>query len=311
MTGGMSHQIIEFAGHCTSVEFAKTNKVLLRDSVVLLIFRTLGASTISVTLFDSLQHSLRLFCSVSLFRLYSPAFKMWLLRVFMPLFALLVTTTAQLTDAATMSASIRSEAGYSLLPGCVNQCIWDIGGADTYDIGGDLADHLSCSRPYPNGCYCRGASATVAYSFLTECFNFLCTTPAASDIDSGISIYTSYCSAALGAAYTPDADPEPAPADGSSVAATAAPTAGSGLYSAWMLQIQSDTNMGRPLFVTAKRDRESRFHIPDGKRERHRSPQRRWEDHGSQPWSLHRNCDFVLVFSFGVGVWYWIQGLQA
>jgi hypothetical protein len=69
-----------------------------------------------------------------------------------------------------------------------------------------------------NGCYCRGESAAFAYSFLTSCFGYLCSTPAAKDIDAGISVYTSYCSAALGAAYTPNAVPEPAPADGLSTA---------------------------------------------------------------------------------------------
>jgi hypothetical protein len=153
--------------------------------------------------------------------------KMWLIYLFFSLTLAPRAATGQLTDAATMSASIRSEAGYSLLPGCIKECIWDIGRRETNDIGGDLAAHLSCSRPYPNGCYCRGASATVAYSFLTECFNFLCTTPAGSDVNSGISIYTSYCSTALGAAYTPNATPEPAPED-DSPSTTAGPTTGSG-----------------------------------------------------------------------------------
>lgn len=63
--------------------------------------------------------------------------------------SLISTTTAQITDVATLSASIKYEAGYSLLPGCINQCVWDVGDNDTPDIGGDLAIHMSCSAPWP------------------------------------------------------------------------------------------------------------------------------------------------------------------
>lgn len=145
--------------------------------------------------------------------------------VFFAVSTLLATAVAQvLTDAPIRSASIRDDAGYSLLPGCINQCVWDQGDNDTPDIGGDLAIHLSCDKPWVNGCYCRGESATVAYSFLTSCFSYLCTAPAASDIDKGISVYTSYCSAALGAAYQPAATPEPAPANGPSTGAPSTAT---------------------------------------------------------------------------------------
>jgi hypothetical protein len=126
------------------------------------------------------------------------------------IWALFAAVEAAITDPATLSASIKYEAGYSLLPGCINQCVWDVGDNDTPNIGGDLAIHLSCSSPWANGCYCRGESATVAYSFLTSCFSYLCSTPAAEDINKGISIYTSYCSKALGAAYVPNAAPVPA-----------------------------------------------------------------------------------------------------
>lgn len=141
-------------------------------------------------------------------------FKMFYAFLLLSFFTFFATSIAQLTDAATLGASIKSETGYSLLPECINQCVWDIGDNDVNKIGGDLAIHLSCGSPWVNGCYCRGESAAYAYSFLTSCFGYLCTTPAAKDIDSGISVYTSYCSAALGAAYVPNAVPEPAPADG-------------------------------------------------------------------------------------------------
>ncbi|KAF2748480.1 hypothetical protein M011DRAFT_476486 [Sporormia fimetaria CBS 119925] len=142
---------------------------------------------------------------------------------------LVAAAAAQGDNFITMSPSIRSETAYSLLPNCINQCVWDIGGGDTEDIGGDLAAHLSCSRPFVNGCYCRGASAASAYEFLTSCFSYLCTTPAASDIDSGISVYTSYCSKALGVAYTPNATPQPASGGGVSTMETASATGSLGV----------------------------------------------------------------------------------
>ncbi|KAF2014044.1 hypothetical protein BU24DRAFT_452812 [Aaosphaeria arxii CBS 175.79] len=131
---------------------------------------------------------------------------------------------AQGADQVTLSASIKSRADYSLLPKCVNQCLWDIGDNDTNDIGGDLAIHLSCGSPWINGCYCRGASAATAFSFITSCASYLCTTPKASDINSAVGVYTGYCSSALGDAYKPEAIPQSMPEDGQSTAAGAAPT---------------------------------------------------------------------------------------
>lgn len=119
------------------------------------------------------------------------------------LLALFPFALAQVTDPATLSASIKYEKNYSLLPPCINQCIWDIGDNDTPKIGGDIALHLSCGSPWPNGCYCRPQSASFAHSFITSCASYLCSTPAQSDIESGTSVYASYCSKALGAAYTP------------------------------------------------------------------------------------------------------------
>ncbi|KAH7121062.1 hypothetical protein B0J11DRAFT_533271 [Dendryphion nanum] len=124
------------------------------------------------------------------------------------LFALLPTAIAQ-RDPATLGATISAQASYSLLPKCINQCLWDQGSNDLNGgRGGDLAENLSCGSPWPNGCYCKGASATFAYSFIKSCATVLCTTPKASDINSGVVVYTNYCSTALGAAYTPAAAPQ-------------------------------------------------------------------------------------------------------
>ncbi|KAF2677319.1 hypothetical protein K458DRAFT_436626 [Lentithecium fluviatile CBS 122367] len=120
------------------------------------------------------------------------------------LLSLCTTTLAQVTDPATLGASIKYEKNYSLLPPCVNQCVWDIGDDDTDKIGGDVAIHLSCSAPYPNGCYCRPQSASIAHAFISSCATYPCSTPAQTDIEAGTSVYQSYCSAAFGAAYTPE-----------------------------------------------------------------------------------------------------------
>lgn len=82
--------------------------------------------------------------------------------------------------------------------------VYAVGDDDTPDIGGDVAIHLSCSAPWINGCYCRPQSATVAHSFISSCATYLCSTPQQSDIEAGTSVYASYCSQALGAAYTPE-----------------------------------------------------------------------------------------------------------
>ncbi|PSN65007.1 hypothetical protein BS50DRAFT_635835 [Corynespora cassiicola Philippines] len=150
------------------------------------------------------------------------------------LLVLLRSSFAQVTDPATLRASIKEDKNYSLLPGCINQCIWDIGDNDTPDIGGDIAIHLSCSSPWPNGCYCRPQSAAFAHSFITSCASYLCSTPTPEDINSGTSVYASYCSQALGAAYTPEGieqvaptgTPVSEPSSAAGAAATSRPTSG-------------------------------------------------------------------------------------
>ncbi|KAF2790598.1 hypothetical protein K505DRAFT_364566 [Melanomma pulvis-pyrius CBS 109.77] len=124
--------------------------------------------------------------------------------VILGLFTLLAPAFAQVTDPATLAASIQNDKNWSLLPKCINQCIWDNGSNDTPKIGGDIAEHLSCGSPWINGCFCRSQSATIAHSFITFCASYLCSTPAPSDIESGTAVYAQYCSSALGAAYTPD-----------------------------------------------------------------------------------------------------------
>jgi len=122
---------------------------------------------------------------------------------------LLATATAQLVNPGTRPATITKDSNWMTLKKCVNQCIWDQGSNDTPDIGGDLADHLSCGSPYVNGCYCNPQSATLAHSFITMCANYLCNSyykspPAQTDIESGTAVYASYCTSAMGAAYTPE-----------------------------------------------------------------------------------------------------------
>ncbi|KAF1966730.1 hypothetical protein BU23DRAFT_313521 [Bimuria novae-zelandiae CBS 107.79] len=122
-----------------------------------------------------------------------------------------IVSKTQANDPATLAASIKSAKNYSLLPACVQQCVWDISDDDTGDIGGDVAIHLSCSSPWINGCYCRPSSATVAHSFISSCATYLCSTPQPTDIAAGTSVYASYCSQALGAAYTPEGVDQTAP----------------------------------------------------------------------------------------------------
>ncbi|KAH7377339.1 hypothetical protein BKA66DRAFT_588924 [Pyrenochaeta sp. MPI-SDFR-AT-0127] len=148
----------------------------------------------------------------------SPVSIMQTLALLLPLVA------AQVTDPATLSASMKYEKNYSLLAPCINQCIWDVGNNDANTLGGDVALQLSCSAPWVNGCYCRVASATFVKGFIASCATRLCTRsggalPQETDVASGQAIYASYCSAALGAQYTPDsveqaAAPTPVPAPG-------------------------------------------------------------------------------------------------
>jgi hypothetical protein len=117
--------------------------------------------------------------------------------------ALFIPSIAQVTDPATLGASIKYDKYWSLLPWCINQCLWDNGDNDTPAIGGDIVIHLSCGAPYVNGCYCRPQSATFVHSFITSCASYLCTTPADTDIAAGTDVYAGYCSQALGAGYNP------------------------------------------------------------------------------------------------------------
>ncbi|CAI6334980.1 unnamed protein product [Periconia digitata] len=117
----------------------------------------------------------------------------------------------QLSDPATLGATIKADKKYQLLPACVNQCLWDIGDNDTPKIGGDLAIHLSCSSPWINGCYCRGASASYAHSFISSCATYLCSIPKQSDIEAATSVYQGYCKQALGTAYIPEGVDQPLP----------------------------------------------------------------------------------------------------
>src|SRR4051812_26945501 len=85
------------------------------------------------------------------------------------------TATAQMTDPATLAVSMKNDKNYSLLPPCVNQCLWDIGDNDARSFGGDLAWQMSCASPWPNGCYYRPASATFGKGFIASCATRLCT----------------------------------------------------------------------------------------------------------------------------------------
>lgn len=89
---------------------------------------------------------------------------MYIVAIFPALLCLCSIVSGQLSDPATLGATIKENKDYQLLPPCVNQCLWDAGSNDTPKIGGDLAIHLSCSSPWVNGCYCRGASAGYAHS---------------------------------------------------------------------------------------------------------------------------------------------------
>ncbi|OAL57386.1 hypothetical protein IQ07DRAFT_638722 [Pyrenochaeta sp. DS3sAY3a] len=124
------------------------------------------------------------------------------------LLSLIPLCTAEVTDPATLTASIKRDRAYSLLPPCINQCLWDIGNNDARTLGGDVALQLSCSAPWPNGCYCRPQSATFAAGFIASCATRLCVDagalPQETDVASGQAIYASYCSNALGAQYTPE-----------------------------------------------------------------------------------------------------------
>ena len=114
-----------------------------------------------------------------------------------PVLAVAVHLAAgQMTDPATLSASIKVDKNYSLLPPCINQCLWDIGDNDAKSFGGDVGMQLSCSYPWPNGCYCRPASATFAKGFIASCATRLCTRgggalPQEKDIASGQAVYVS------------------------------------------------------------------------------------------------------------------------
>ncbi|KAF2186682.1 hypothetical protein K469DRAFT_143498 [Zopfia rhizophila CBS 207.26] len=108
------------------------------------------------------------------------------------------------TNPVTQPASIKFEANYQLLPACINQCLWDIGDDDSGPLGGNLGVHIGCVPPWLNGCYCRPQSAYVAHAFISSCASYLCGTVAANDVASGTSVYASYCSRVMGAAYTPD-----------------------------------------------------------------------------------------------------------
>ncbi len=101
---------------------------------------------------------------------------------------------AQMTDPATLICSMKNDKNYSLLPPCVNQCLWDVGDNDAKTFGGDLAWQMSCASPWPNGCYCRAASATFAKGFIASCATRLCTRdggalPQDQDIASGQAVY--------------------------------------------------------------------------------------------------------------------------
>ncbi|ORY06893.1 hypothetical protein BCR34DRAFT_590466 [Clohesyomyces aquaticus] len=119
------------------------------------------------------------------------------------LFAFISASRAAISNQATEVATIKLEPGWKALPSCINHCIWDVNDEATGAIGGDLAYHMGCPNPWYNGCYCRPQSAAVAYSFISSCASYLCSTPSPGDIASGTSVYVSYCSKVLGSGYTP------------------------------------------------------------------------------------------------------------
>ena len=48
-----------------------------------------------------------------------------MLSIILSLLLFVVVNNAQAVDPATLGASIKFEKGYSLLPACINQCVWD------------------------------------------------------------------------------------------------------------------------------------------------------------------------------------------
>jgi hypothetical protein len=105
---------------------------------------------------------------------------MYLCNVFMvfsiPHLILAQTTTTQST------VSITSEAAWSSLRGCGQNCINNVG------------NYVGCPNPLLNACYCRTDLASAVTPYLATCVYSSCTVGDRSPDESSVdSIYRSYC----------------------------------------------------------------------------------------------------------------------
>ena len=114
-----------------------------------------------------------------------------------PVLTILALQSAPVVHSAS-TVSIVSDSGYISERTCAQNCVWHVGVSD------DLITFLGCgnSDGWQNSCYCRSDLQSSASSFLTSCVNKACSTNPV-DLASAISIYSTYCTDAVGAVAQP------------------------------------------------------------------------------------------------------------
>jgi hypothetical protein len=105
-----------------------------------------------------------------------------------------------------VTVSILEDPSFTTQRLCVQACVWGNGVDGPSDVGDPnpwiMEYSLQCpvqEFTYQNSCFCRPDLSSIALSYISTCVSSLCTADT-TDVSNAVSVYTAYCSTAVGAA---------------------------------------------------------------------------------------------------------------